>query len=68
MPSAYLYYNATEKVRHMMESYFRLDVPLHFSYSHLVCRTAIAGKQVDNNGGGRGGETIDFKPGRHKGR
>ncbi|XP_060550189.1 prolyl 3-hydroxylase 1 isoform X1 [Pantherophis guttatus] len=45
MPSAYLYYNATEKVRHVMESYFRLDVPLHFSYSHLVCRTAIADKQ-----------------------
>uniref|UniRef100_A0A8C6XMU3 procollagen-proline 3-dioxygenase n=1 Tax=Naja naja TaxID=35670 RepID=A0A8C6XMU3_NAJNA len=45
MPSAYLYYNATEKVRHVMESYFRLDIPLHFSYTHLVCRTAIADKQ-----------------------
>ncbi|XP_016158870.1 PREDICTED: prolyl 3-hydroxylase 1 [Ficedula albicollis] len=43
--SAYLYYNVTEKVRHMMESYFRLEVPLHFSYSHLVCRTAIDEKQ-----------------------
>lgn len=42
--SAYLYYNVTEKVRHMIESYFRLEVPLHFSYSHLVCRTAIDGK------------------------
>ncbi|XP_068891264.1 prolyl 3-hydroxylase 1 isoform X2 [Aphelocoma coerulescens] len=41
--SAYLYYNVTDKVRHMMESYFRLEVPLHFSYSHLVCRTAIDG-------------------------
>ncbi|XP_062363614.1 prolyl 3-hydroxylase 1 [Cinclus cinclus] len=43
--SAYLYYNVTEKVRRMMESYFRLEVPLHFSYSHLVCRTAIDEKQ-----------------------
>uniref|UniRef100_A0A8C0V450 Prolyl 3-hydroxylase 1 n=1 Tax=Cyanistes caeruleus TaxID=156563 RepID=A0A8C0V450_CYACU len=43
--SAYLYYNVTEKVRRMMESYFRLEVPLHFSYSHLVCRTAIEEKQ-----------------------
>ncbi|KAF1620949.1 UNVERIFIED_CONTAM: Prolyl 3-hydroxylase 1, partial [Eudyptes robustus] len=45
LQSAYLYYNVTEKVRHMMESYFRLEVPLHFSYSHLVCRTAINEKQ-----------------------
>ncbi|XP_009998122.1 PREDICTED: prolyl 3-hydroxylase 1 [Chaetura pelagica] len=45
LQSAYLYYNMTEKVRHMMESYFRLEVPLHFSYSHLVCRTAIDEKQ-----------------------
>lgn len=44
LQSAYLYYNVTEKVRHMMESYFRLEVPLHFSYSHLVCRTAIDGE------------------------
>lgn len=43
--SAYLYYNVTEKVRRMMESYFRLEVPLHFSYSHLVCRTAIDGER-----------------------
>uniref|UniRef100_A0A8C4KKA1 procollagen-proline 3-dioxygenase n=1 Tax=Dromaius novaehollandiae TaxID=8790 RepID=A0A8C4KKA1_DRONO len=43
--SARLYYNVTEKVRRMMESYFRLEVPLRFSYSHLVCRTAIDEKQ-----------------------
>ncbi|XP_032564889.1 prolyl 3-hydroxylase 1 [Chiroxiphia lanceolata] len=43
--SAHLYYNVTEKVRRMMESYFRLEAPLHFSYSHLVCRTAIDEKQ-----------------------
>ncbi|XP_061457801.1 prolyl 3-hydroxylase 1 isoform X2 [Rhineura floridana] len=47
MHSAYLYYNVTEKVRRVMESYFRLDAPLHFSYSHLVCRTAIEDKQED---------------------
>ncbi|KAL8198518.1 UNVERIFIED_CONTAM: Prolyl 3-hydroxylase 1 [Gekko kuhli] len=47
MRGAYLYYNVTEKVRRLMESYFRLDVPLHFSYSHLVCRTAIDEKQED---------------------
>uniref|UniRef100_A0A8C3HB73 procollagen-proline 3-dioxygenase n=1 Tax=Chrysemys picta bellii TaxID=8478 RepID=A0A8C3HB73_CHRPI len=47
MHSARLYYNVTEKVRHMMESYFRLDTPLYFSYSHLVCRTAIEDKQAD---------------------
>ncbi|CAM4682774.1 unnamed protein product [Caretta caretta] len=47
MHSARLYYNVTEKVRRVMESYFRLDTPLYFSYSHLVCRTAIADKQAD---------------------
>lgn len=43
LQSAHLYYNVTEKVRRVMESYFRLDTPLYFSYSHLVCRTAIKG-------------------------
>uniref|UniRef100_A0A8D0GCR5 procollagen-proline 3-dioxygenase n=1 Tax=Sphenodon punctatus TaxID=8508 RepID=A0A8D0GCR5_SPHPU len=47
MQSAWLYYNVTEKVRRVMESYFRLDTPLYFSYSHLVCRTAIEDKQED---------------------
>ncbi|XP_060114726.1 prolyl 3-hydroxylase 1 [Heteronotia binoei] len=47
MRGAYLYYNVTEKVRQVIESYFRLDVPLHFSYSHLVCRAAIDEKQED---------------------
>ncbi|XP_037736975.1 prolyl 3-hydroxylase 1 isoform X4 [Chelonia mydas] len=47
MHSARLYYNVTEKVRRVMESYFRLETPLYFSYSHLVCRTAIADKQAD---------------------
>ncbi|XP_075762972.1 prolyl 3-hydroxylase 1 isoform X2 [Pelodiscus sinensis] len=47
MRSARLYYNVTEKVRRLAESYFRLDSPLYFSYSHLVCRTAIEDKQAD---------------------
>lgn len=44
LQSAHMYYNVTEKVRRVMESYFRLDTPLYFSYSHLVCRTAIEGR------------------------
>ncbi|XP_075045981.1 prolyl 3-hydroxylase 1 [Mixophyes fleayi] len=47
LKSAHLYYNVTEKVRRVVESYFRLEVPLYFSYSHLVCRTAIEEKQGD---------------------
>ncbi|XP_075695660.1 prolyl 3-hydroxylase 1 [Rhinoderma darwinii] len=47
LKSAHLYYNVTEKVRRVVESYFRLDSPLYFSYSHLVCRTAIEEKQGD---------------------
>ncbi|KAM3923246.1 prolyl 3-hydroxylase 1 [Leptodactylus fuscus] len=47
--SAYLYYNVTEKVRRVVESYFRLDSPLYFSFSHLVCRTAIEEKQADRS-------------------
>lgn len=45
--SAHMYYNVTEKVRRVMESYFRLDTPLYFSYSHLVCRTAIEESQAE---------------------
>ncbi|XP_053546543.1 prolyl 3-hydroxylase 1 [Bombina bombina] len=45
--SAHLYYNVTDKVRRVVESYFRLESPLYFSYSHLVCRTAIEEKQSD---------------------
>uniref|UniRef100_A0A452VJA6 procollagen-proline 3-dioxygenase n=1 Tax=Ursus maritimus TaxID=29073 RepID=A0A452VJA6_URSMA len=47
LQSAHLYYNVTEKVRRLMESYFRLDTPLYFSYSHLVCRTAIEEAQAE---------------------
>ncbi|XP_050017201.1 prolyl 3-hydroxylase 1 isoform X1 [Alexandromys fortis] len=47
LQSAHMYYNVTEKVRRVMESYFRLDTPLYFSYSHLVCRTAIEESQAE---------------------
>ncbi|XP_063292779.1 prolyl 3-hydroxylase 1 [Pelobates fuscus] len=49
LKSAYLYYNVTDKVRRVVESYFRLDTPLYFSYSHLVCRSAIEAKQNERN-------------------
>eukprot|EP00079_Xenopus_tropicalis_P020000 XP_012810408.1 PREDICTED: prolyl 3-hydroxylase 1-like [Xenopus tropicalis] len=45
LSSALLCYNVTDKVRRVVESYFRLDSPLYFSYSHLVCRTAVEEKQ-----------------------
>ncbi|KAM5141177.1 prolyl 3-hydroxylase 1 [Mantella aurantiaca] len=47
LKSAHLYYNVTDKVRRLVESYFRLENPLYFSYSHLVCRTAIEEKQAE---------------------
>ncbi|XP_053308292.1 prolyl 3-hydroxylase 1 [Spea bombifrons] len=49
LKSAYRYYNVTDKVRRVVESYFRLDTPLYFSYSHLVCRTAIEDKQKERD-------------------
>ncbi|XP_070815032.1 prolyl 3-hydroxylase 1 isoform X1 [Chaetodon trifascialis] len=44
LKSASLFLNLSEKVRKILESYFHLDTPLYFSYSHLVCRSAIDGK------------------------
>ncbi|XP_040182218.1 prolyl 3-hydroxylase 1 [Rana temporaria] len=49
LKSAHLYYNVTDKVRRLVESYFRLENPLYFSYSHLVCRSAIEEKQGDRH-------------------
>ncbi|XP_062889324.1 prolyl 3-hydroxylase 1 [Mobula hypostoma] len=40
-----LFYDISEKVRRIIESYFRLENPLYFAYSHLVCRTAVEGTQ-----------------------
>nr|XP_006641935.1 PREDICTED: prolyl 3-hydroxylase 1 [Lepisosteus oculatus] len=45
MRSASLFFDISEKVRKIVESYFRLETPLYFSYTHLVCRSAIDEKQ-----------------------
>ncbi|XP_005798321.1 prolyl 3-hydroxylase 1 [Xiphophorus maculatus] len=47
LKSARMFFDLSEKVRKVLESYFRLDTPLYFSYSHLVCRSAIDEKQED---------------------
>ncbi|XP_077458833.1 prolyl 3-hydroxylase 1 isoform X3 [Stigmatopora argus] len=40
-----LFFGVSEKVRKILESYFRLSSPLFFSHLHLVCRTAIKEKK-----------------------
>ncbi|KAI4904854.1 hypothetical protein NFI96_018240, partial [Prochilodus magdalenae] len=45
LKSARLFFDLSEKVRKIVESYFSLESPLYFSYSHLVCRSAIEEKQ-----------------------
>ncbi|XP_037530549.1 prolyl 3-hydroxylase 2 [Nematolebias whitei] len=49
MQSARLFYDTSERVRRIVESYFMLNSTLHFSYTHLVCRTAISGQQDHRN-------------------
>uniref|UniRef100_A0A6Q2XKU4 procollagen-proline 3-dioxygenase n=1 Tax=Esox lucius TaxID=8010 RepID=A0A6Q2XKU4_ESOLU len=49
LKSARLFFDISEKVRRVIESYFRLETPLYFSYSHLVCRSAIDEKQDDRD-------------------
>lgn len=49
MKSARLFYDASERARQIIESYFMLNSTLHFSYTHLVCRTAITGQQDHRN-------------------
>lgn len=44
MSSARLFYDISERARRIIESYFLLNSTLHFSYTHLVCRTAITGQ------------------------
>lgn len=44
LKSARLFFDLSEKVRKVLESSFHLDTPLYFSYSHLVCRSAIDGE------------------------
>lgn len=50
LKSARLFFDMSEKVRGVLESYFRLDSPLYFSYSHLVCRSAIDGEELHYGG------------------
>ncbi|KAI1889284.1 hypothetical protein AGOR_G00177580 [Albula goreensis] len=45
LKSARMFYDISEKARRIIESYFMLNSTLHFSYTHLVCRTAITGQQ-----------------------
>ncbi|KAM6963057.1 prolyl 3-hydroxylase 2 [Aplochiton taeniatus] len=47
--SARLFYDVSERARRLIESYFLLNSTLHFSYTHLVCRTAITGQQDHRN-------------------
>ncbi|XP_029287600.1 prolyl 3-hydroxylase 1 [Cottoperca gobio] len=47
LKSARLFFDLSERVKKVLESYFHLDAPLYFSYSHLVCRSAIVEKQED---------------------
>lgn len=49
LKSARLFYDVSEKARRIIESYFMLNSTLHFSYTHLVCRTAISGQQDYRN-------------------
>uniref|UniRef100_A0A3P8THY5 procollagen-proline 3-dioxygenase n=1 Tax=Amphiprion percula TaxID=161767 RepID=A0A3P8THY5_AMPPE len=49
LKSAGLFFDLSEKVRKVVESYFSLDTPLYFSYSHLVCRSAIEEKQEERD-------------------
>ncbi|XP_072308117.1 prolyl 3-hydroxylase 1 [Eucyclogobius newberryi] len=45
LKSARLFYDLSEKVRKAVETYFQLKAPLYFSYSHLVCRSALDDNQ-----------------------
>ncbi|XP_069473557.1 prolyl 3-hydroxylase 2 isoform X3 [Ambystoma mexicanum] len=47
--SARLFYDVSEKARRIIESYFMLNSTLYFSYTHLVCRTALHGQQDKRN-------------------
>ncbi|XP_018431915.1 PREDICTED: prolyl 3-hydroxylase 2 [Nanorana parkeri] len=47
--SARLFYDVSEKARRIVQSYFMLNTTLYFSYTHLVCRTALLGQQDHRN-------------------
>lgn len=50
MQSARLLYDVSEKARRIVESYFQLNSTLYFSYTHMVCRTALPGTGVTRSG------------------
>lgn len=43
-----LFLQASEKSRKIVESYYTPGKDLHFSFTHLVCRTATEGKELTN--------------------
>ncbi|KAM9315830.1 prolyl 3-hydroxylase 2 [Gastrophryne carolinensis] len=49
MKSARLFYDVSERARNIVQSYFMLNTTLYFSYTHLVCRTALQGQQDNRN-------------------
>uniref|UniRef100_U3JY60 procollagen-proline 3-dioxygenase n=1 Tax=Ficedula albicollis TaxID=59894 RepID=U3JY60_FICAL len=49
LQSARLFYDISEKARRIVQSYFLLNSTLYFSYTHLVCRTALSGQQERRN-------------------
>ncbi|KAF7236979.1 Prolyl 3-hydroxylase 2 [Varanus komodoensis] len=49
LKGARLFYDVSEKARRIVASYFRLNSTLYFSYTHLVCRTALSGHQERRN-------------------
>ncbi|XP_072110963.1 prolyl 3-hydroxylase 2 isoform X2 [Mobula birostris] len=49
MRAAKLFYDVSERVRRIVQSYFMLNSTLYFSFTHLVCRTAIEGQQDNRN-------------------
>ncbi|XP_059114558.1 prolyl 3-hydroxylase 3 [Peromyscus eremicus] len=44
-PAAKLLLEASERVRTLTQAYFSPERPLHLSFTHLVCRSAIEGEQ-----------------------
>ncbi|XP_041124366.1 prolyl 3-hydroxylase 3 [Polyodon spathula] len=42
---ARLFFDAGERARLLLQSYFNSPSPLHFSFTHLVCRAAVPGEQ-----------------------
>ncbi|KAL4616781.1 prolyl 3-hydroxylase 3 [Arapaima gigas] len=42
---AKLFLEIGDRVRTLLQSYFRSPAPLYFSFTHLVCRTAVTGEQ-----------------------